>query len=65
MMKKLSEWLAATTPIKCVEDCSICRKIPAYCSRLEKGGELVGDDIPGTSTASRASSTRSRAGAAT
>jgi hypothetical protein len=46
MMKKLSEWLAATTPIKCVEDCSICRKIPAYCSRLEKGGELVGDDIP-------------------
>ena len=45
-MKKLSEWLAATAPSKSVETCSICSKIPVYCSRFEKGGDLVGDNIP-------------------
>lgn len=45
-MKKLSEWLAATAPLKAIEACSICSKIPTYCSRFEKGGELVADDIP-------------------
>ena len=45
-MKKLSEWLAATTPLFAAEACSICSKIPRHCSRFEKGGELVGDDIP-------------------
>lgn len=45
-MKTLSAWLAACAPHKAVDACTICRAIPVHCSRLEKGGELVGDDIP-------------------
>ena len=45
-MKKLSEWLAVTAPLKSVEDCTICSKISAHCSRYEKSGELVSDTIP-------------------
>jgi hypothetical protein len=45
-MKKLSEWLAVTAPLKAVEACSICSKIPRHCSCFEKSGELVHDDIP-------------------
>jgi hypothetical protein len=45
-MKTLAAWLEACAPLKELAACSICSKIPLHCSRFEKGGELVGDDIP-------------------
>jgi anti-sigma regulatory factor (Ser/Thr protein kinase) len=45
-MNTLSAWLAACAPLKALEACSICSKIPMHCSRFEKGGDLVNDDIP-------------------
>lgn len=45
-MKTLSALRAACEPLMSVEACPICSKIPRHCSRFEKGGELVADDIP-------------------
>ncbi len=34
------------TPLVAVDECAVCKTIPAYCSRFEKGGELLSDNIP-------------------
>jgi uncharacterized C2H2 Zn-finger protein len=42
----LPELLALAQPVVALDACAICAHIPGYCSRFEKAGELVSDNLP-------------------
>ena len=44
--KTFAAYRAACEPTLPLEACAICTKIPTYCMRFEKGGDLESDNIP-------------------